>query len=240
MNDLKRKILIEGGVNTLSLIAVCGGVSAILMGVAGAGVLICLGGFLAVVGGVGWSLTNLALNFGKIKSKILSDRAMAKREERDRKLDGLDARLVRDRDPRDQTHLRDIRRLYDELYDDIIEGKVDSAHAAILVPRIDALFDACVNDLEFSYRLWETQSAATGETKKRIQRERDEIITGVGEQVDRFSEAVVSLMTLGQKRGSVEQAAAKMDEDLAIAKRVEQRMNEIEHPVAPNYEEYLH
>ncbi len=241
MNDLKRDILKEGLVNVPSVVAVCGGFTAFLVGLAGGGVIIAGLGVLSVLAGAGWSATNLTLNFDSIKAKILADRAKALRDERDRRLDDLDDRLIRDRDPRDQTYLREIRRMYDELCDDLQEKKVDAGHAETLMPRIDALFEACVTDLEFSYRLWETQRAASGETKKKIQRQRDEIITNVGQQVDRFSEAVTTLMTLGQKRGaSLQQAAAKMDEDLAIAKRVEERMNEIDHPVAPNYDEYLH
>lgn len=241
MNDLKKKILVEGLAHPAGLSMIAAGASMIFLGMIFGSFSLSVMGFLSTVLGVGIGITNLVCRFDSIKKNILTEQAKQIQMDRNRKLDDLEKRLTKDKDPRDQRYLREIRRLYNSLVWDTLRGKIDTIHIDTLLPRIEELFESCIKELEYSYRLWEMQRSVKGDAKRRLQEERDSVIASVGKIVDNFSEAVTAVMLLGVKRGqSPQEIAAKLDNDLVIAKRVDQRLAEIERGENPNFDEYLH
>ena len=147
----------------------------------------------------------------------------------ERKLDELDDKLSRDRDPRTQGCLRELRLLYDRLQRAAEKGNINTSSFEI-IKGVGKVFDECVKQLEHSHGLWETARQMRGPAKESMMVQRDGIIqevvatvVDVGQMVERY------LVNQSSKnRSELSKVRRELDESIEAARRAEARTADLE------------
>lgn len=187
-------------------------------------------GFIGIMAGLGFLVTNFVYN-----SKVIADKTLAAIQEqarlvREEELDALDGNLVdaKGTQPeRDQECLRALREMYAHYQEDMAEGRLSEVVSSVTDEQIKKLFDACVQALERSYKLWRAASKSRGQAKIDLLSERDQVIEEVGKSVEQFSETIDGIRSLNLKadRGDLGGLRQQLDDSLQIAKRTVERMD---------------
>jgi hypothetical protein len=188
-----------------------------------------LAGLAGVLGGIGTFFTRFMLGAEKITRNSIAELQRESLDERERRMDELDRRLVSDEDPRTESALRDLRAL-EKAYSDLggWGAKLDSASRFDIVSGVQDLYDNSADSLETAQQLWETASRLrTEEARQPILERREEIIADVRESIDQLSRLMVGIQQLGEARESGSELArirSQLDENLTVAKSVQEKM----------------
>lgn len=224
LNDARKKVLLDIFGHPLTVLPVAVGTACFILSWAVGGfALLTLGGIFGWLGGFGTAATRLALSGGELLQKQRQYEHEEKLEEERERLDALDSKLVKDRDNRTQTCLREIRRLYDILRDDVREGKV-SGSGYRLLETVEALFHACVQLLEDSYDLYETYKLMEKGTdaRKKLKKQRDEKVEKCLETTEHLRQAIKQFHELKSNTSarSIDKLRAELDRQIEVARKV--------------------
>ncbi len=188
-------------------------------------------GLAGALGSVGAYFSQLMLKGESTAQAVIEDAATAGEKSRQEALDGLERRLVEgDDDPRPEVALRELRALMKEFEAPETEGgRMNAAMTFEIRAMSEQLFDRCVESLRQSDRLW-TMAARlqTGAARDPILRQREKIIAEVEDSIRHLSGTLVTLQGLdGGAAADTElrRLRAELDQSLAIAKTVEERVN---------------
>lgn len=231
MNPIKKRIITDACVSASTVIPVGMGFTMMVGTWAGLlGLGLGFGGFLFVLAGMGIGLTNLTTNYEKYAEQAAKDQREEARRLRNEKLDELDKRLVRDRDPRDQTALRSLREMYDDLLHDFYAGDLPKAVSEGMMKQVQDIFDASIRSLEHAADLWETACTLKGRAKDEMLVERDRVVTKVASGVEDFSTAVAAIRGLGLKNKDedLDRLNGDLARNLRVAYRVEEELHNID------------
>ncbi|MGE0608388.1 MAG: hypothetical protein AB7O62_14930 [Pirellulales bacterium] len=148
-------------------------------------------------------------------------------------LDQLDRRLRQDNDPRPEEALRQLRQLYEGFRGD--RGWQDALPERSTLEignKVEKLFKACIITLSRSQDLWETsQKMATANGRQSALAQREELVKEIREsvrQLARTIDGVQSLQVQLRQDDNLAQIRQELDESLEVARRVEQRMQNLE------------
>jgi predicted signal transduction protein with EAL and GGDEF domain len=200
------------------------------------------GGVVAILAAVGVMINNIFFGYDKAFEKVMAKvREISQKEDeaaevqKERELDALHENLseAKGRRPfRDETALTKLRRLREELYEDMKSGIVAPERVTgEMLADLETMFNACVNSLKCSYVQWRNaQAAVTVERRRELMAKRDKIIDDIEESVDRFAETISGVRELGittslDKLGRLrEQLAANLN----TARQTEERLSAFE------------
>jgi hypothetical protein len=226
MDDVRKKVLLDLFVSPWTVLPVVGGLSAWMLSWAVDGnSLLNLTGLAGVLGGAGMLATRIIFGLENITQNAFTYLHEQKRAEQEAALDTLDQRLSLDRDDRTQESLRELRQIYRIFQEKGQQGKITgSSHQ--LLDRVERLFRACVQRLEQSYELWKSAQALSGEARRALLAERDEIVDEVVVTVRHLGKSVEQFYTLHDQESESELATLRdeLEETLRVAQRAEQRM----------------
>ena len=186
-----------------------------------AGVLVATGSFF----------TRLLLFGERITQEAADDLARDEHEARQKALDALDQRLrAADDDARPETALHELRTLVKAFEEaDGRDWNLNARSVFDVHSMVGQLFDQCVSSLEQTDRLWQTaQKLETAAARKPILHQREKIIAEVHSSIRQLSDALVSLQTMSSGGGSqaeLTRLREELDQSLAVAKTVEERVN---------------
>ncbi len=226
--DVRKKVLMDMFAAPSSLLPIVGGLSALILSWAleGGGATACLGlGMVGVLGGLGILATRLILGLENITNdayQYLHAEELTKQEE---SLDELCNKLKKDRDPRTQNSLRELRDLYATFAEDVKAGKIIRATHAVL-EIVEELFRTAVAQLERSYELWCSARKQSGASKEKTLRKREEVIREVVDAVEHLAKTIEQCRSLAAKkdRKDLSQLRQELDEAIQVARRTEERM----------------
>lgn len=223
MDDLRKRILLDLLVTPGTVIPGTIGVSLLLLSEMLGGMAAFVG-FCCLLASIGACLTNLVFNMDKISKKALKEWQEAQAKQRESKLDELDAKLVRDRDPRDQTALRNLRTIYKSFVDDLQSGKLAASVSSAMMTQIDEIFNTCVQQLERQYEIWETSMKVSGDLRIKLLTQRDEIVVEVEKSVASLADVVneVRALKINTKKGELDKLQQRLNTQLEAAKATEQ------------------
>ena len=153
MDSLKKQILIELVVTPYTVVPTALGIACGLLSVVIPP--LSLFAFIGVGSGLGALLMNLMFNTETVSNRATKRWHQDQRNRRNKELDALDQKLVKDRDNRTQTYLRDLRQIYFSFVDDQSKGKIKGAVSGQILDHIDDIFETCVQSLKHSFELWE-------------------------------------------------------------------------------------
>lgn len=227
--DLKTKIMLDTVVTPTTVISLGAGLTLLMLS-------LILGGYTALLGftsclvGVGALIWNFLFNFENIKRKAAQEWAAQAKEEHGRRLDALDAKLVKTRDGRDQTALRDLRVMYSDLQKELETGRINRNVSPEMLAQVDDIFEACVHQLENSYSLWETTRKGISEgLRRQLQEQRDAIIIAVQESVANMAVTINEIRAIRNQTDvrELQALSVKLSRQLDTAKRIEEQFSSL-------------
>lgn len=227
MDSIRKRAILDLFVTPWTLGSTTIGITLLLLSWAlGGGAVMTFLGFLGVLIGVGWAGTNFALNLESVVQNAAKSIELETREAVKKRLDDLDTNLCKDRDPRDQTYLRDMRELFDAFVADYDAGNFKEFCTSETVGQIKELFNAVVKKLEAAYKIWESSRNLRGPAKDLAQADRDKIIEDVGKAVEHMGEVISGIRSLTTKAetGDLDRLRDNLDRQLNAARRTQERM----------------
>jgi len=231
MKRFRRKFLLALLSAPLTLFPLVGGISlSILMAALSKGAL----AILSLLGGLGIGLGFLSqswiLNRDKIAKRIYDEIEVEKTQEREKALNELDEALTRDRDPRTQMALRDLRALYAAFKapDTLMKG-IDTFTSYSISTTVKDIFDQCVRSLHETLNLWEkANQAGSASVKESLLERRATLITNVQDGIDNLNETIAEIGKLGfakKKDPRLANLGQELLDQLEVAKRVDERIS---------------
>lgn len=193
----------------------------------GLGPLLPLVAILVLVAGLASFAGRLFWGFRRLATKTFQRLFESKKARQQRMLDDLDRRLRNDGEPRTQHLLRTLSHLYQTLEQDIQDGTLTVAATDVL-ESVDQINDLCIEHLDESHRLWEAAQADPYVAKVKLQ-QRKALIDEVAESVD-YLEGIVAQLherSVNRNRKELKRLRRELDETLDVAKRVEQRTDDL-------------
>jgi len=228
-HDLKTKIALDVLVTPWTVIPGGVGLSLLMLS-------LILGGYVGFIGfcsclvSVGALIWNFVFNFENIQKRAARDWAESLSKKKNERLDALDRKLVKNRDPRDQTALRDLRVMYDEFQKDIAGGKISRNVTASMLAQVDQIFDVCVHELDQAYNIWRTMNNKISDSlRDQLNKQREEMILAVQESVGNMALVINEIRSIRQQSNADElrTLGQKLTRHLETAKRVEERISKV-------------
>jgi hypothetical protein len=194
--------------------------------------------FLGVAGmliGVGNFLSSAFTGGGTVAERVVRSIRTEAEQDRERALDDLERRLTEDGDPRTEQSLRDLRRLARTFGDS--RGWVSALNAGTgfdILSDVNRMFEASVRYLEKTLGLWHTAQSLEHPTARRaLLAQRENLVEEVQRSLEHLGAVLGQLEVLrsGMDRDSdLRGLRAELDQNLDVARRVEERMAEWELP----------
>lgn len=236
ISELRKRVILDLMITPSTIIPFAGGVSLLLLSE-------MLGGFAAFLGvvgvlvGIGAFLTGLVFNLDKTYQKVLIDIKTEEAAKRKYVLDDLDRRLTR---KRDQTALRDMRGIYDSFMEDLQAGKISNSVSSGMLTQIDAIFNACVEQLERQLVIVETSRKVSDDVRRKLLEQRDNIVTEVEKSVEDLAKVIneVRALRIKAERGELDVLRRRLDSQLQAAKATEQFVSGLGQEDLSRFSEY--
>ncbi len=239
VDSVKRKVLSELFFAPSVVLPIVGGISAGLLSWATSGSSYLTGAaVVGILGGIGWMLTRMIFKVEAITEEAMQAELDQRLRRENEELDRLARQLRTDRDHRTQDYLTLLRSMREEFEKAAYQPGVQFRSARVR-EQVSLVFQAAVDQLRQSYRLWELSENLVGEARDKVLANREQVLSEIGATVDRLQATVDQFHELLGKDEKVDLAAMReeLEATMRIAQRTEQRMREIENP-AGNYESF--
>lgn len=224
--DVRKKVLMDVFATPGTLLPLVGGLSLMIGGWAlGAGAAVGFVGLVGVLAGLGMAATRLIFGLEELTNRAYEYLHDQEWKQQEKALDKLDHRLIRDRDPRTQAALRQVRQIYTGLVGDVKSGKITRNSHEIL-QKVEGLFRACVAQLERSYKLWDAARKLSGDARERMLQQREKVVEEVVGSAEHLDRTIAQLRALTAKpeEDDMAQMRSELDEAIEVARRTEQRL----------------
>lgn len=181
-------------------------------------------GALGIVVGVGSFFSRLITGDAAANQRSIKALTTEANQKKDQELDTLDQALVKDRDSRTQTMLRDLRSLVGTFK----EGGswTEQPNLFDITAGVDALFGEGVRMLRKSLELYKTaQRVRADSARKRILEQRERIVDDVQKSLDELGRILteIQVMDISDDSGQ-ERIRQELSDSLDVAKAVQSRM----------------
>lgn len=227
--DLKTKIALDVLVTPWTIVPGTVGFSLLMLSM-------ILGGSIGFIGfcfclvGLGALTWNFVFNFDHIKKKAAQDWVDKIKKNKDESLNALDRKLVKNKDPRDQTALRDLRVMYGEFQKDIESGKINKGITSDMLYQVDQIFETCVHELEQSFNIWRMMNNKISDNLRiQLQSQREEIIEAVQESVGNMAFVINEIRSVRHQSDANElrNLGQKLTSRLETVKKIEERISKL-------------
>lgn len=239
MDEVKRKVYLDLFASPYNLIPFAGGLTSLMAGWAvGGEPTLMVAGLAGVLAGIGVTASRLIWGIEDLTEKAYEYELDKKQKLQEKQLDQLDAKLTKDRDPRTQACLRELRLLYGNLKLASAKGNI-SASSYEVIEGVGKVVDECVKQLEHSHSLWETARKMHGPSRDTMMVQRDELIHDVVMTVVDVGKMVEShfLSTSKRNRSELDNVRRELNESINAARRAEERTAELERTVQQDLRE---
>jgi hypothetical protein len=236
VDPVKRKVISELFFAPSVLLPIVGGISAGMLSWAmGGNAWLTIGAIAGVLGGLGWMMTRIIF-----KVEAITEAAMRFEQEQaikaeNEQLDRLMQKLGSDRDERTQDYLILLRSLRDDFQNHTSQPGVQFRSARVR-EQVSAIFNAAVEQLGNSYKLWELSENLGGEPRRKVLVNREQILKEVSATIDRLQVAVTQIKEMIRQDEKTDLASMReeLEATMRIARRTEEKMREIENSTSIN------
>ncbi len=190
-------------------------------------------GFAACLASLGALATRWAFKSDDLTRQAAQEIEDGQRQAYERTLNDLDRRLQADRDPSTEQRLRQLRYVYRRFRDSADwREHVDRRSAFEIANKVEKLFKACIMSLERSIVLWETSHRMTTRAgRDRTLAARERVLEEVDASVVQLAgtiDTVLSLALESTDSSDLSGIRQELNQSLDVARRVEQRMHDLE------------
>ncbi len=239
MDSVKRKVISELFFAPSVVLPIVGGISAGLLSWATGGAAYLTGAaIVGILGGVGWMLTRMIFKVEDITEEVMQ--AALDKQLRDEKqaLDQLARQLRSDRDHRTQDYLTLLRSMRDD-FEKAAQRPGVQIRSARVREQVGQVFNAAVEQLRQSYRMWELSENLVGQARDKVLANREQVLSEIHVTVERLQATVEQFNELMKSDQKVDLASMReeLEATMRAAQRTELRMRELEQPTT-NYESF--
>ncbi len=230
MDPVKRKVISELFFAPSVVLPIVGGLSAALLSWAGNGVdALTAVAAVGILGGIGWMATRVIFQVEKLTEEALQIQLRHQVDRENATLDQLYRELVADGDPRTQDYLTLLRSCREDFWQASNQPGIQQRSAMVRM-RVEEVFNGAVESLRETLRLLRQANSVTGELRKKILSEREELMQELSKTVESLRESVAEFRSLagGTHRTNVTSIREELEASIEAAKRTEQRMREWE------------
>lgn len=190
-------------------------------------------------GGLVWMIARTALNAETLTEQAMEAQRQSLRDDENRQLDNLARQLRTDRDHRTQDTLKLLRELRDD-FEIVAKRPGAELLSARIAEQISQIFQSAVNQLRESFRLMERAESVVGDARDQILNERDNLVREVQGTADRLQSVIrqYQQMRPDSQESHLKTIQDELNTNLEIARRTEQRMQELENPLK-SHESFL-
>jgi len=236
VDPVKRKVISElFFAPSVVLPIVCGLSAGMLSWAMGGNASLTMAAAAGILGGLGWMMTRIIFKVESITEDAMRfEQEQAIKVENER-LDRLMQQLISDKDERTQDYLILLRSLRDDFQVHTSQPGVQMRSARVR-EQISAIFNAAVEQLGNSYKLWELSESLGGEARRKVLANREQVLHEVSATVDRLQAAVAQIKEMIRQDKKVDLASMReeLEATMRIARRTEEKMREIENSTSIN------
>jgi len=229
MDDIKKKVYLDLFASPVTLLPFVGGLTALLVSWAlGGNAPLTFGGLAGTLSGIGMLASRLVFGLERLTEDAYQFSVERHRRNKEASLNRLRQQLEQDGDPRTQSLLDRLQRLYSELEANIESGKISFAAHEVL-ERVDRMFQVCVEHLEHSFRSWRRSGQLGKTARKQALERREHLVSKVEESVNHLEQTLDQLHSMSMKKGEsdLSRLRSELDETIDVARRTERRVAEI-------------
>ena len=236
MDPVKRKVISELFFAPSVLLPIVGGVSAALLSWAmGGNGSLTMAAAAGILGGLGWMMTRIIFKVESITEDAMRFEQEQAIKGENAQLDQLMQHLAADHDERTQDYLILLRSLRDDFQVHTSQPGVQMRSAKIR-EQVGAIFNAAVEQLGNSYKLWQLSENLGGDARRKVLANREQVLHEVSTTVDRLQVAVTQIKEMIRQDKKVDLASMReeLEATMRIARRTEEKMREIENSTSIN------
>ncbi len=239
VDPVKRKVISELFFAPSIVLPIVGGISAGLLSWASGSSYLAGAAVIGVLGGVGWMLTRMIFKVEEITEKAMQVELDKTLQLENRRLDELARQLETDRDHRTQDYLTLLRSLRAD-FEKAAHKPGLQFRSAQVREQVSHVFEAAVDQLRQSYRLWELAEKLAGKSREKILNDRERALQEVDVTVDRLRAVCEQFQLMVQTENGADLASMReeLEATMRVARLAEQRMKELDGPLA-GHEAYV-
>jgi hypothetical protein len=229
MNSVKKQVILDILVSPVVILPAMVGASCLILSWAIASATLAFWGIVGVLGAGGIAVTRAIFNFEDFSKNASQKIKQEARNKLDHELALLDNKLTLDKDPRDQTYLRNLRSIYESFLQDLEANKYPHITDDIK-EQIDELFNICVRSLEHQHNLWRQSKRTNGKPREKILAKREAELLEIGKTVDEIHATIDSLQIINFESKTEELAKKRkeLNRSLSVAKRINERIKALD------------
>jgi len=236
VDTVKRKVIAELFFAPSVVLAIVGGMSAGMLSWAmGGNSSMTMAAAAGILGGIGWMMTRIIFKIESITEGAMRfEQEQAIKAEK-KQLDELEQRLIGDGDDRTQDYLTLLRSVREDFQETASQPGVQMRSARVR-EQVNAIFNATIDQLRHSYKLWELSQSLSGEARRKIMVSREGVMKEIGATVDRLHTTVLQFKELIREDKKVDLASMReeLEATMRVARRTEEKMREIENSTSSN------
>jgi len=226
----RKRVFLHYLAHPLTIIPAAIGLTGLLGGWAVGSAGIAFGGLVIALAGIGVFLTRLLSDDTSTEEKVIGKMQSESREVRQRELDDLDRLLAKDKDPRDEKALQDLRLLVKTFDDDTSwTHGIDTASQVEIRVGVDRLFKHAEASLRESHEALVKSRDASRKVALTFIKRREHLIDEVEASVQRLQHLLEELQAMRPLSETAEDLRAireELDTSLEIAKKSAQTVSE--------------
>lgn len=186
-------------------------------------------GILGLLAGVGSFFTRLFMGDSRVAEKSIADLRREREQEQIDRLDELSDQLTKDRDPRTEKMLQDLRALVKTFKESSHDGNLNASSLGDIRTGIEDLFEEGVKMLRKSLEFYRTaRDINDTSTRETILGRREEVLNDVQKSVDQLGTLLTDIQRMDVADDSQqERIRRELKDSFEVAKRVRERMSDL-------------
>lgn len=224
-SEIRKKVLVDLFASPISLVPIVGGLTALMASwvfgsITAAFFALCT----TIVGGAIFA-TRLIYGLESITKAAFEALQKQRETERNQILDALDESLRKDKDPRPEQCLRELRVLHN-----MLRTESDStACGGDILETFEQMFDVCLKKIKKTDDLWRSSRNLHQTSKQKFLDEREEIVKELIETTEHLSGVVRKAKDISEIKTDTElsQMSKELEQNLTVARRTQERLSNL-------------
>lgn len=223
-DDIRKKVFIDVFVSKSTLLPVVVGGTTTLLSLATDQYLLALGGFAAIIGGVGIFLTRFIFNLESVTENAFNYLQEKKKAEFEENLNKMEETL----NSKDSEQLKVLRAAYNHHKEQIQKGDIITSD--VLEEKLEKLFQGCIEQLKYANDLYNTAQTLTKDAKKGVLERRQKVLTEIKDSVECFDTIIDEITGINTDKSTKSLSDLRDDakSSFEVVKRTEARVAELE------------
>jgi hypothetical protein len=229
LDQVKRKVTLDLLLSPYSLVPAVIGATAMIATWANDGpAWLAFAGISGVIAGIGILVSRYMLSLDNLMQKAWENTRNEEKKKKDEQILALHDLLISDHDARVTTALRELVSAFAAFHKNINQKDINVPTKSTLVEKVNSLFDACLKQLERTHDLCQQQKQLSGNAKKTIRDQRDQIIADVQASIVSMGGTLDECIQIAtNSEGNTSELRNELETSMKVARRTDERMSQL-------------